>query len=78
MSIDLDHDRADRAAGRPMEVPLAVLWGEQGVVQQCFDVMALWRDAAEDLRGLALPCGHYIAEEAPEALLDQARDFFDA
>ena len=75
-TIDLDHDRADRTAGRRVTAPLRVLWGAQGVVGRCFDVMALWRTAAENVSGTALPCGHYIAEELPGALLDEAHSFF--
>jgi haloacetate dehalogenase len=41
-----------------------------------FDVLALWRERATDVSGHALPCGHYIAEEAPELLLAEALAFF--
>jgi haloacetate dehalogenase len=54
-----------------------VLWGEHGTVARCFDVLALWRERAAQVSGQALPCGHYIAEEAPEALLAQAIPFFN-
>jgi haloacetate dehalogenase len=73
--IDLVHDRADRDAGRQLPMPLLALWGAQGVVHQCFQPLAEWQRVATDVRGHALPCGHYIAEEAPEALLDAARPF---
>ncbi len=75
-SIDLDHDRADVAAHRQLRQPLRVLWGEHGAVGQCFDVLGLWRARAQDVSGRALPCGHYIAEENPAALLEQAFQFF--
>ena len=75
-TIDLDHDKADRAAGRKLEQALRVLWGEHGAVGKSFDVLALWRERASDVAGCSLPCGHYIAEEAPALLLDQALDFF--
>lgn len=75
-TIDLEHDRADVAAGRALSQPLHVLWGEHGAVGQCFDVLALWRERAADVTGLRVPCGHYIAEEAPELLVHQALDFF--
>lgn len=75
-SIDLEHDRADVAAGRMLDQPLRVLWGEHGVVGKCFDVLALWRERARAVTGQSLPCGHYIAEEAPEALLAHSLDFF--
>jgi haloacetate dehalogenase len=74
--IDLDHDRADMAAGRKLAQPLRVLWGEHGAVGQCFDVLALWRECALAVSGRSLPCGHYIAEEAPAALLDEVLNFF--
>jgi haloacetate dehalogenase len=75
-TIDLDHDRADVSASRKLEQPLRVLWGEHGAVGKCFDVLELWRERATDLSGLSLPCGHYIAEEAPALLLDEAHRFF--
>ncbi|MBN8503019.1 MAG: alpha/beta hydrolase [Burkholderiales bacterium] len=75
--VDLEHDRADRAAGRRLVQPLRVLWGAKGVVARCFDPLALWQAAATNVSGRALDCGHYIAEEAPEALLAEALPFFN-
>lgn len=75
-TIDLEHDRADRAAGVRLAMPLRVLWGAQGVVAKCFDVLALWRDAAQQVDGRALDCGHYIAEEQPAQLLSEIDGFF--
>jgi haloacetate dehalogenase len=75
-TIDLVHDRADVAAGRKLEQDLRVLWGAHGAVGQCFDVMGLWRERAAQVSGQVLPCGHYIAEEAPDALLAEAFSFF--
>ncbi|MBL8480863.1 MAG: alpha/beta hydrolase, partial [Rhodocyclaceae bacterium] len=76
--IDLEHDRADRAAGRKLKMPVLVLWGELGIIERCFDPLAEWRKVAEDVQGHSLPCGHYIPEEAPEALLDAVRPFLQA
>jgi len=73
--IDLEHDQADHDAGRKLAQPLRVLWGEHGAVGRCFDVPALWRAAATDFSGRSLPCGHYIAEEAPALLLEEAQSF---
>jgi haloacetate dehalogenase len=75
-SIDLDHDRADVAAGRRLTQPLRVLWGEHGAVARCFDVMSLWRERALDVSGQSLPCGHYIAEELPDRVVSEALAFF--
>jgi haloacetate dehalogenase len=74
--IDLAHDREDRAAGRRLTMPLRVLWGRHGTVGRCFDVLRLWRDVAEQVDGRALDCGHYLAEERPDEVLQDALGFF--
>ena len=61
-SIDLEHDRAD--LGRRIDCPLLVLWGARGVV------------GPAEVRGGAVDCGHFLAEEAPEETLRALRDFF--
>jgi haloacetate dehalogenase len=74
-TIDLEHDRIDRDAGNRLALPLMVLWGEQGVVGRCFDPLKEWQRVADDVQGGALPCGHYIAEEAPDMLLERVLPF---
>lgn len=74
-SIDIFHDDVDR--GRKLEQPLLVLWGTEGVVARCFDPLALWRERAEDVRGWAVPGGHYLAEERPDEIADALRGFLD-
>jgi haloacetate dehalogenase len=74
-SIDLVHDRADRDAGRLIQQPLLVLWGAKGVVERCFRPLDEWRRVAREVDGEALPCGHYIPEEAPERLLSRVVPF---
>jgi len=74
--IDLDHDRADVAAGRKLTVPVHVLWGAHGTVGKCFDVLAEWRRVAEHVSGEALDCGHYLAEEQPEQVIAAMRQAF--
>jgi haloacetate dehalogenase len=73
--IDLQHDQADQDAGRRLTQPLHVLWGEHGAVGRNFDVPALWRAVADHFTGRSLPCGHYIAEEAPPLLLAETLSF---
>lgn len=74
-SIDLVHDRHDRERGYRISTPLQVLWGAEGVVQRCFEPLKEWQRVASNVRGGNLPCGHYIAEEAPDALLAQVLPF---
>jgi haloacetate dehalogenase len=73
-SIDLAHDAADRTA--LVQCPLLVLWGAQGFVGKQYDVLAIWREYAHDVRGHAVPGGHFLPEEAPTETLRALHDFF--
>ncbi len=73
-SIDIRHD--DEDAGRKLACPLLVLWGKNGAIERHFDCLALWRERAADIRGHALPGGHYLAEELPEDVLREFLAFF--
>jgi len=77
-TIDLEHDRADIERGRKVACPLRVLWGQEGVIERCFDPLAEWRKVARDVSGRSLDCGHYIPEEASEALVGEMLAFFEA
>jgi haloacetate dehalogenase len=72
-SIDLAHDRADR--DRKIAVPLLVLWGALGVIERSYDVLGLWSARAGQVSGQALPCGHFLAEEAPDETLEALLGF---
>jgi haloacetate dehalogenase len=72
-SIDLEHDRGDR--DRRIAVPLLVLWGALGVIERSYDVLDLWSARAEQVSGQALPCGHFLAEEAPDETLEALLGF---
>jgi haloacetate dehalogenase len=74
-SIDLEHDRADREAGRRVRAPLLALWGEKGVIERCFRPLDEWRRVADDVRGRALPAGHYIPEEVPDLVVEELERF---
>jgi haloacetate dehalogenase len=75
--IDLVHDQLDLDKKNFVQQPLLVLWGEQGVVHQCFEPLMEWSKLAQNVQGKALPCGHYIPEEAPELLLQQVQLFLN-
>lgn len=65
--IDLEHDRASRAAGERIACPLHVMWGEHGVVHRFFDPPALWRaQCSAEVTAECVPAGHFIPEECPE------------
>jgi haloacetate dehalogenase len=73
-TIDLEHDAADSA--RKLDCPVLVLWGKKGVVHRFFDPVADWKSVATDVRGKALPSGHYLAEEVPDATYAELLSFF--
>jgi haloacetate dehalogenase len=73
-SIDLRHDEADM--GRKVGCPLLVLWGAKGFVGRRYDVLATWRERAADVRGHAVPAGHFLPEEAPEETYEALDAFF--
>ena len=74
-TIDLVHDRKDK--NRKITMPLLALWGRHGVIAALFDCLADWREVAADVRGRALPCGHFIPEEKPRELVAELRRFLD-
>jgi len=76
-TIDLIHDREDRAAGRKLQMPLKVLWGEHGLVNKCFRPLDDWKEVAIEVTGKAVPSGHYIPEEIPEQLLAEVKGFYN-
>jgi haloacetate dehalogenase len=75
-SIDLVHDETD--LDRRIECPLLALWGRRGVMERYFDVLATWRERADDVQGRALDSGHYLPEEVPDETAAALRAFFSA
>lgn len=70
--IDLDMDRADRAAGRRLAMPVGVMsqdWGSQ----LGFDPTAIWSAWAPDLTYEPTTAGHFMAEEQPATVTSFAR-----
>lgn len=74
--IDLRHDAAD--ADARIRCPLLVLWGAKGFVGRSYDVPALWREKAVDVRGAGLDCGHFLPEEKPDEVAAELSGFIRA
>ena len=70
MELDLVHDEADRS--RRIACPMLMLWAGDMARRPGWQtgkglgVLESWRERAEDIRGRALNCGHFLPEEAPE------------
>ena len=74
-TVDMVQDAADLGRLR-IRCPMLALWGKYGAIEKCFDALALWRLRARDVRGHALETGHYMAEEAPDAVAEELERFF--
>jgi haloacetate dehalogenase len=76
-TYDFALDEADRGK-KKIAAPLLALWAQQGQVGKWYDVLAVWRDWADDVRGHEIDSGHFMAEEAPLETYDALREFFAA
>ena len=74
-AIDRELDEADLAAGRTIAAPCLVLWGTDYVGQAAASPLDLWRPLAPHVAGTAIPAGHFLAEESPDATLEQMLTF---
>lgn len=78
-TLDCDDDRADRDAARRIACPVLALWGgRRSVGAAATDPIATWRRWADRVAGAAIDCGHFLPEEAPEAVTEALGDFFAA
>ena len=75
-TVDRVHDAED--LDQKINCPVLVLWGKKGVIERKYDVLQIWKERARDIRGIAIDCGHFLPEEAPDATYDQIKIFLDA
>lgn len=61
-TIDLTHDEADKES--KILCPMLLLWSATSWTK--FDILGIWKERAEDVRGFAFDCGHFLPEEDPE------------
>jgi haloacetate dehalogenase len=70
-------DAGDCAAGRRITCPVLVIVGGQSHTARLYGYEQAWSAYVNELvRGVALSCGHYPAEQAPEATCEELRRFF--
>jgi haloacetate dehalogenase len=75
--IDLDHDRASRAAGDKIVCDMMVLWGERGMVHRMFKPLELWQaQCSAKVSGQVMAAGHFIPEELPQDTASSLTAFF--
>jgi haloacetate dehalogenase len=74
-TIDRELDDTDRSEGRKIASPVLALWSGREELDELCDVLTVWREWAGDVRGRALDCGHYLAEERPDEVAAELRSF---
>jgi haloacetate dehalogenase len=73
-TIDVEHDHADRAAGRTLAMPTTVVQQDWGAALG-YDAAGVWRPWAPDLTHRTVTSGHFMAEEDPQLVIDILRAF---
>jgi haloacetate dehalogenase len=68
-STDVAIDDADVKASRKIDCPVLALWGERGIPAAGESPLDVWRRWATQVQGRAIDCGHFLAEENPDATL---------
>lgn len=71
--IDIEHDQADRAAGRVLSMPVTVVQQDWGAALG-YDAVGIWRAWAADLDHRTLDLGHFMAEAAPGVISGLLRE----
>jgi haloacetate dehalogenase len=76
-TIDLTMDTDDLQAGRLIQVPTLVLWGERSHTALRHSPREVWPVYCAQIEAMiGLPCGHYPTEQAPAETLAAFRAFF--
>jgi haloacetate dehalogenase len=75
-TYDFALDEADYGRIR-IECPVQVLWALRDDLGSLYgDVIGIWRDWADDVRGKGIDSGHYLPEEAPDETYQALYAFF--
>jgi len=73
---DLIDDEESFAAGQRIDCPVLALWGTEAFVGRGYQPLEVWSQYATDVRGTALPTGHFLPEEAPDLVITALGEFF--
>ncbi|KAF5558569.1 haloacetate dehalogenase H-1 [Fusarium mexicanum] len=73
--LDKAYDEKDLEEGNKIQAPMLAIWGNAGVSAESLQnksegPLEIWQKYAQNVRGKALECGHFIPEEDPEGLAE--------
>jgi haloacetate dehalogenase len=72
-SIDLEHDKAD--LDKKINVPFLCLYAQKGPMARLYDVPAVWKERAANVKGKLLSGGHNLMEDVPGEVLAELQPF---
>jgi len=75
VTLDLAMDTEQFGKAR-ITCPVLVMWGSNSHCGRHFKPMKAWAEWCDDLRGFAVPTGHYPAEQRPDLILAAFDAFF--
>jgi haloacetate dehalogenase len=76
-TIDYEMDAKDFEEGRRITCPVLVIVGGRSHTARLYGYEQAWSAYGTNLaRRVALPCGHYPAEQAPDETYAELRGFF--
>lgn len=75
-TLDFEHDKADKDAGKKITIPMLALWGQVGIAQSAATPLDVWQTWATNVRGQPVKSGHFLTEEDVEGTSSALLEFF--
>lgn len=75
-ALDAAYDREDRVNHRRIHCPVLALWSEKDFPGPD-GPLPVWKNWADEVSGAALPGGHFLMEECPDAVVEEFLRFFE-
>ena len=75
-TIDLVDDKLSRKNNIKLQMPIQVLWGSKGKIEEWYKPLSIWQNyCSQEVKGNAINSGHYLAEENPKEILKNINNF---
>ena len=75
-TIDMIDDKKSRDDNIKINVPLLILWGNKGKLEQWYQTLSIWKNyCSKEVKGNAINSGHYLAEENPGEVIESIKNF---